>query len=82
MPLRRAEAQPGQRIDDHAQAIPALEAVRPAIGPVAGEMKQELARFRPGQRRPHLAGQRLCACHRPSGQQAGVHQHMVAMNLQ
>jgi len=79
--LARAHPQPRHGVHDGPQAIVALEAVVPALGPVAVEVREEAPPPRPLQHRLDLAGERAGLRHGPLRKQARVHQDVGALHV-
>ena len=75
----RAEAQPRAHVDDHAQAIVAVEVVAPRRRLVAVEHAQEPVRVGARELGLDLAGQHLRVRGGPRRQQAGVHHQALAL---
>jgi len=79
--VRRAEAQPRQRVDDDAQPILADERVIPRVRLVAVELAQECVAPRAAQHCFDFARERHDVARRPLRQRTGVHhQHAVFGN--
>jgi hypothetical protein len=74
-----AEADAGQRIDDAAQAVGALQAVVPARRLVAIHAAQEVFPVWAAQGGFHLLRQRQRLIGRPLRQQAGMHHQIIAL---
>jgi len=76
-PVRLAEAQAGEGIDDAAQALVAGQVIAPAIGLVAVHVAQEVHPLVAAQHGFHLVGQRQGLLQVPLGQHAGMHDQLA-----
>jgi len=76
-PVRLAEAQAGEGIDDAAQALVAGQVIAPAIGLVAVHVAQEVHPLVAAQHGFHFAGQGQGLLQVPLGQHAGMHDQVA-----
>jgi len=79
--FRRTEAHARHRIDDHAQARPAVQVVAPGGRFAAPHIGHELAVVGPGQRGLDLARPHPRLGRRPLRQQAGMHEAELVLDV-